>query len=320
MPAMVKVGEVDRNRWSPVGLRVVIRLVPLASALIAAGVAPSSTRGESNPAAAPAPTAKRIITIAPNSAEIICALGACDAIIGVSKFCVHPPELKGRPHIGGLFDPDLEKIVALRPDLVVLRGQSESVERLCRQRGISIYHDKTDTLAGVENCIVELGRLLGRSNEATAMVEKFRGRVEAVRKRTANRPRPRVLLTVSRQPDRLANLLTAGRGTFLTEMLNIAGGVNIFGNLDIAYPQVSLESIVARRPEVILELMPEVELTPARKQQMVEQWRAIGSLPAVTEGRVFFLTDDHCLIPSPRYVEIIEKVSRLLHPEAANDP
>ncbi len=317
---MVKVGEIDRNRWSPAGWRVVIRLVPLASALIAASVAPSSTRGESKPAGALPPTPKRIITIAPNSAEIICALGACDAIIGVSKFCVHPPELQGRPRIGGLFDPNLEKIVMLRPDLVVLRGQNESVERLCCQRGISVYRDKTDTLAGVETCIVELGRLLGRSNEAAAMVKKFRGRIEAVRKRTANRPRPRVLLTVSRQPDRLANLLTTGRGTFLTEMLDIAGGINIFGNLDMAYPQVSLESIVARRPEVILELMPEVKLTPTRKQQMVEQWRTIGALPAVTAGRVFFLTDDHCLIPSPRYVEVIEKVSRLLHPERAYDP
>jgi ABC-type Fe3+-hydroxamate transport system substrate-binding protein len=129
-----------------------------------------------------------------------------------------------------------------------------------------------------------------------------------------------VLLTVSRRPDRLANLLTAGRGTFLDEMLAIAGGANIFGNLDMAYPQVSLESIVARRPEVIIELMPEVTVTPELRREMLDQWRQVGSFPAVTHGRVYVLTDDHCLIPSPRYVEIIEAVSRILHPQDHAEP
>ena len=266
------------------------------------------------------PVAERIITIAPNSAEIICALGACDRIVGVSKFCVYPPELQQRSRVGGLFDSDLERIIALRPDLVVLRGRNDSVEQLCRRSNIAVYHDRTETLRDVETCIVELGKRLRRVDEAGKLLEQFRRRLDAVRKRNASRPRPRVLLTVSRQPDRLANVLTAGKGTFLDEMLKIAGGINVFGHLDMAYPQISVEAIIARRPDVIIELIPEVKLTPALKQQMLGQWKKVGSIPAVTEGRVFFVTDDHCLIPSPRYVDIIEKVSRLLHPEADVDP
>ncbi len=291
-------------------------LAPPGVALVLAAVAPLITRKPSDNGNTPTSAPRRIVTIAPNAAEIICALGAGDRIVAVSKFCVYPPELKERPRVGGLFDPDLEKIVALRPDFVVLRGRNEAVERLCRNRGIAIYRDKTDTLAGVETCIVELGKSLGRCDEAAALVERFRSRIEAVRRRTADRPRPRVLLTVSRRPDRLANLLTTGRGTFLNEMLDIAGGINVFGHLDMAYPQVSLESIVARRPEVIIELMPEVTVTAALKRDMLNQWRTVGSFPAVNERRIFFLTDEHCLIPSLRYVEIIERVSRLLHPEA----
>ena len=263
---------------------------------------------------------KRIITIAPNSAEIICELGACDAIAGVSKFCVYPPELQDRPRVGGLFDPDLEKIVALHPDLVVLRGRSDSVEQLCRKRNIPVYRDQTETLGDVETCIAELGQRLKRVDEAAALRNRFRERLDAVRGRTANRTRPRVLLTVSRQPDRLANVLTAGKDTFLDEMLTIAGGSNVFDDVDMAYPQVSSEGIIARRPEVIIELVPEVNLTPELKQQMLGQWHQLGSIPAVAEGRIFFVTDDHCLIPSPRYVEIIDKVSRLLHPETDGDP
>jgi iron complex transport system substrate-binding protein len=263
---------------------------------------------------------QRIVTIAPNSAEVICALGACDSIVGVSKFCVYPPELQSRPRVGGLFDPDLEKIIALRPDLIVLRGRSESVERLAAERGIAIHHDKTERLRDVETCILELGRRLGREKQADRLVATFRRRIDAVRKRVAGKPRPRVLLTISRQPDRLANLMTTGKGTFLDEMLAITGGANVFGHLDMAYPQVSREGIVARRPEVIIELMPEVKLTDALKRQMLEQWKTLGSIPAVADSRILFVTDDNALIPSPRYVEIIEKVSRIMHPEPDVEP
>lgn len=263
---------------------------------------------------------QRIITIAPNSADIICALGACDRIIAVSKFCVYPPELRRRAKIGGLFDPDLEKIVALRPDLIVLRGRSESIENMCRQRGIDVYRDRTESLDDVEKTITKLGERLGLQTNAARIVATMRRQIDAIRRRVADQVKPRVLLVYARQPDRLANLLTTGPGTFLHEMIEIAGGINIFADQDMRYPQISLESIVARRPEVVIELLPEVKMTPELRRQMLAQWRGVGSFPAVTSGRIHFLTDDHCLIPSPRYVEIIEKVSRLLHPEDHNHP
>ena len=263
---------------------------------------------------------QRIITIAPNSAEIICALGAGDRIVGVSKFCVFPPELRDRPRVGGLFDPDLEKIIALQPDLLVLRGKNESVEHLGDRLGVPIYRDRTEMLGDVEICIMELGRRLGRTAQARGLVKEFRRRLRAVRGRTQGRPKPRVLLSVSRQPGRLADILTTGKGTFLAEMLDLAGGVNVFGHLDMAYPQVSREAIVVQRPEVIIELLPELELDAALQRQMLNQWKALGPIPAVANERVYFLTDDHALIPSPRYVEIIEEVSRLLHPEAEVGP
>lgn len=265
-------------------------------------------------------TPKRIITISPNSAEIICDLGACDRIVGVDKFCVWPPTLQKRPRVGGLFDPDLEKIVALRPDLVVLRGHSDALERLCASLEIRIYHDRTETLADVPVCITELGRLLDRGAEAVKLVDAFNARIAAIRKRVAGRPRPRVFLTYTLlQPDRIANVLTAGKGMFLSDMLEIAGGFNVFGHLDMRYPQISTEAILAQRPEIILQLTPEIELTEALQEQVLDLWRKLGPIPAVQNDRVYILTDDHCLIPSPRYVEIIEKVSHLIHPEPVGE-
>ena len=278
-----------------------------------ANLAMMSLAAAENPVSKPVP--RRIIAIAPNSAEIICALGACDAVVGAGKFCVFPPELKNRPQIGGLYDPDLEKIIALRPDLLVTRGRNESLERLCEQSMIPIYHDETDTLAGIENGVRELGSVLNRCAEAERLVADFRLRLDAVRTRIRGKDRPRVMLTVARQPDRLANILTTGRGTFLDEMIAVAGGVNIFGDIDMIYPEVSPEAILAKQPQVIIEMMPEVVLTDELAARMGEQWRRLGTIPAVAENRVYFVTDENGLIPSPRYAEFIEKISRLFHPE-----
>jgi iron complex transport system substrate-binding protein len=263
---------------------------------------------------------QRIVAIAPNTAEVICELGACDRIVAVSKFCVYPPELTGRPRVGGLSDPDLERITAVRPDLLVMRGRNDSLARLTEQLGIPIHYDETDTLPGIEECVRVLGQKLGRSTEAEDVVSRFRERLDAIRFRVAGRPRPRVLLTVSRDPARLANLLTTGSGTFLGQMIEVAGGTNVFGHLDMLYPQVSPEGIIAQQPEVILELLPEVQLSQALREQLLRQWREMESVPAVTRGQIHFLTDENCLIPSPRYVEFIEKVSRILHPEPSGGP
>lgn len=280
-----------------------------ASALSSAGAdEPSATAATKFP--------QRIIAIAPNSAEVICALGTCDRIVGVSKFCVYPPELLDRPKVGGLSDPDLERIAALRPDLLVMRGRNDALERLCEDLHVPIYMDETDTLPGIENCLREMGERLGLTDRATVVTKDFLERIDSIRSRNAGKTKPRVLLTVSRQPDRLANVLTTGGGTFLDQMIEIAGGVNVFGNLDMIYPQVSPEGMLAQQPEVIIELMPDLKLTAALKEQMGEQWKQLGSMPAVRENRIYVLTDENGLIPSPRYVEIIDKVARLLHPES----
>lgn len=259
---------------------------------------------------------QRIIAIAPNSAEVICALGACERIVGVSKFCVYPPELLNRPKVGGLSDPDLERIAALRPDLLVMRGKNEALERLCEEVQIPIFKDETDTLPGIENCLHELGERLGLTERASVVVKEFHERIEAIRARNAGKPKSRVLLTVARQPDRLANVLTTGKGTFLDQMIDVAGGINVFGHLDMIYPQVSPEGMLAQQPEIIIELMPGLKPTAALKEQMIGQWKQLGIMPAVTNHRIHVLTDENGLIPSPRYVEVIDKIARLLHPES----
>lgn len=285
--------------------------------MAAVGVQASNSDSDAGPSASPPSS---IITIGPNAAEIICGLGACDSIVGVDKFCVFPPALADVPRVGGLFDPDLERIVSLRPDLIVLRGRSATVERLAERMNIGVYHDPTERLDQIPVVIGTLGDRLGRQEQARAMIEEFESALDRVRRRVAGRARPRVFLSVARQPDRLADVLTAGQGVFLTQMIEIAGGQNVFGDVEMGYPQVSIESILARRPDVIIELMPEVEVTPELRDRILTDWRRWALLPAVAQDRVHIISDDHCLIPSPRYVDIIERVSRILHPDEHVEP
>lgn len=256
---------------------------------------------------------RRIVAIAPNTAEMICAIGACDAIVGVSKFCVFPPELKSRPQVGGLYDPDLEGILALRPDLLVTRGHHDALIRIAEQGNFRIYHDETDSISGIKRTVLELGTMLGRDKQAQDVVTEFQGRLDAIRQANQSKPKPRVLITVSRNPERLSNILTAGRGTFLTEMIEIAGGVNVFGTLDMRYPEVSVESIIAEQPDCIIELMPDVDVI-AQDQKLRQQWADLPSIPAVAANRVYFLTADNALIPSTRFANLVEEVARILHP------
>ena len=265
-------------------------------------------------ALAPAETApatpQRIIALAPNTAEMICALGECDRLIGVSPYATYPPELGKLPKVGGLRDPDLESILALNPDLLILRGHNDKLEKLCQAGNIRILHDHTDTFASIFATIEQLGELLGVEERAAKLQTDLHDRLNAIAKRAPHN-RPTVFL-VLRSPDRLANLTTVGKRTYLNEIIDVAGGRNLFADLDVAYPQIALEEVLARDPDIIIEAMPGRDLDNARREQLLDQWRAAGFAEQANSNRIHFLTADFALIPSPRVVLTAEWINDIL--------
>lgn len=273
------------------------------------------------PAGATSPTGpRRIVTISPNAAEIICALGCCDRIVGVDKFCVFPDELRDRARVGGLFDPDLERIVALKPDLIVLRGRSESVTRLASDLGARLLEDRTERLDDIAGTVRQLGGLLGREAEAERLVDEFNERLRKVRERVDGRPTVRVFVAVSRRSDEWGQILTTGRGTFIDDVVRVAGGTNIFEGVDAPWPEVTLEGAVARRPQVVIELVPEARLADPDRESLRAAWQSALRIGGDATVRVAAIDDDHALIPSPRYVEIVERLAKILHSEIELDP
>ncbi len=263
-------------------------------------------------------TPQRIGTIAPNAAEMIAALGAADRIVGVSSFCVYPPELLQRPRVGGIMDPDLEKIVSLKPDLLVLRGEMPTVTKLAQRLNIRVYQDRTETLDDIYTTLHELGALLDTQTEADELIASIKSDIAAIRQRIDTQlksdNRPTVLFVVGRDPAGVRNVVTVGKNTFVSEIIRLAGGRGAFETSTVDYPQLNAEAIIAAQPDVIIEVA-DPATPPTELAARQTHWRALGNnLPAVRNGRIYILTDDYLLIPSPRVVQSITSLADVLHP------
>jgi iron complex transport system substrate-binding protein len=261
---------------------------------------------------------RRIICMAPNIVETVFALGAGDRVVGVSQYTAYPPEAREKPSVGALFNPDLERIVALKPDLVIVQEKHEKVEALCQSRGIRVLRMNMLRVSTILEGVRALGDVLGRREQAKALADKIRSDLDAVRKRVEGKPRIRVFLCLGHTPGSLKGMFTVGKTSFLTEMIEIAGGENIFGDVENSYPQVSAESLLARAPDVIIETYPSEEMPESRRKALLADWQTMPGLPAVRSGRVHFVTEDYVVVPGPRVGMIAGLFAGLIHSEATN--
>jgi len=277
-----------------------------------------TTEGRERPADGRLP--QRVVTLAPSMTELVFALGAGDRVVAVGDFCFHPPEATARPRAGGEFNPNLEHVLALKPDLIVLQGEAEKVAAFARRYGIRVLRLPMDDLAQIYDSIATLGGALGARPEAERLVARLRLELATVAHRVAGRRRAKVFLCTGHRPGSLRALGSTGGHTFLSEILAVAGGDNILADVRIPYPMVAKEDLVGRAPDVILELRPPNApgdgLADATRRQLLADWQRLPSLPAVRDGRIHILTDDFLLIPGSRMGRLAERLAKALHPDA----
>jgi cobalamin transport system substrate-binding protein len=246
---------------------------------------------------------QRIISLAPSVTETLFALGLGDRIVGVTSYCDYPPEAAQKEKVGDTLRPNLEKIVALKPDLVIAStsSQLEQFVRDIDKVGIPIYVSNPHNLPGVLVSIEMIGAITGVDDRAEELTDKMRARINAVESGLAAvKERPGVLFILGVEP-----LITVGGTSFINELISRAGGDSISGEVDAEYPQYSLESAVSARPEVIFLQTGESKL-PERLNQT----------PAARNNRVFQLDDNLLMRPGPRIVDGLEQMAARIHPEA----
>jgi iron complex transport system substrate-binding protein len=293
-----------------------VRLSALFAALLFAALAVAGCGGAERGPAEPA----GIIVMGPHLTEVVFALGQGGRVVGVGNYSDYPPEIEGVPRVGGYIDPDLEKITLLNPAMILLAGVYPKVSEFAKTRGMRVVNIDMDSLESIDTGIATVGELLDCEAESDAMRAQFQKELDQLRADTAGLPRPRVLIITGRSTHTLDTLQTAGGPSFLSDIVTLAGGDNVYADTATRYFEASKETVVMRAPEVIVEFHAGETLTEAQEAAFIRDWGALPSLPAVKNNRIYLITESHSMRPGPRIVEIARKIAHLLHPSAVAAP
>jgi len=253
----------------------------------------------------------RIVSTFPSITETLFALGAGDRVVGVSNYCRYPAAALALPKVGTYTKPDPERIALLRPDLVFIQQSAASLAERLDALGIKHTAIKIGSLSEVYSMIHYIGQAVGSPDKAKKLNEDIRSRLETVRADTSGRPRPKVLILVGRTPGLLTNLVAVGPGPYIGELLEIAGGSNVMTGTSIAYPHISLETVVRLNPDAILDASNMGDAgsdTSLREASLRQPWLSHRELAAVQTGMVFGLTSESLVSPGPRVVDAVKLI------------
>jgi iron complex transport system substrate-binding protein len=257
---------------------------------------------------------KRIVSLAPSITEILFAVGAGPQVVGVTKYCNYPPEAsQGREIVGGFSAKSLsvEKIISLKPDLVFAAGAThQPIREALDAADVPVFNFDPKDFAGIYNSILAAGAITGNTAQAEKVVADMKARVEKVATTVAAIPqdqRIKVFYEVWDEP-----LMTAGPATFVGQVIELAGGVNIFADVKEQYPTISAEAVVSRNPQVIVGPSSHGEGLTAEQIAARPGWRDLTALKA---GRIVIVDGDIISRSGPRLADALEAVARGLYPE-----
>jgi len=254
---------------------------------------------------------QRVICMAPALTEICFALEFGDHIVGVTDFCRYPPEVRSMPKVGGFLNPNLEKIVLLNPDLVFLVPEEKQIGDHLSKLGIQTMTISTYTVEDTKQAMIAMAAALGDKSRGEALSRKLARELEILSEGSGPANKPSVLMVVGRDTGGLSNIYIAGTGTFLNELLIVAGGRNAYQD-KILYPDLSLEGISMLNPDIIIEFWSDAGLTDEQRRKLISDWARLSYISAVRTGRIFILDDASLTIPGPRIVESVRKIKKCL--------
>jgi iron complex transport system substrate-binding protein len=236
------------------------------------------------------------------------AVGAGDRLVGRTKYCDYPAEVKNVAEIGDTMTPSIERIIALKPQLVLVStaSQLEAFTKQLDEQKIAVYVTDPHSLEEVFRSIATLGDLFGTHERTAKLVSDLRGRADAVAAAVSTSKPIKVFYQVSDEP-----LYTVGRESYLTDLVRRAGGVSVTADVPTSFPRFSGEAALAARPEAII--LPTGGSMGTANSNVAA---ALKSSPAVLSNRVYKLNEDHLSRPGPRLVDGLEEMARALHPEA----
>ena len=252
---------------------------------------------------------QRIVSLAPGITETLYALSLDDKIAGVTTFCDWPAAARTKPRIGGFTNPSIEKIVSLKPDLIIATadGNRKDTVRQLERLGLPVYVTNPSDTNGILRSILHIGEITNRGKDAGKLVEKLQKRLNNITAQIRRKSKPRVFFQIGLEP-----VITAGKGTLINEAVERAGGINIAGHDAARYPRYSSEGIMGASPEIILfaPMVNDKEFTMVKSF-----WQKFEGIPAVKNNKIYPIKTDLISRASPRIVDAIEKMALIFHPE-----
>jgi iron complex transport system substrate-binding protein len=259
----------------------------------------------------------RIVSTSPSITETLFALGLGDHVVGVSTYCRYPEIVKTLPKVGTFLNPDPELIARLRPDLVIVHPGPHDVVRQLASLGIPSATVDRGTLPSVYSSIRIIGAAAGVAERADGLVAQLQRHLDQVRAAVAGRTRKKVLVIVGRRAGTLTDLVAVGRDSYLSDLVEIAGGANVLGGSGLPeYPRISMETVIRLAPDVIVDA-GDMGDTPAdrlrREAATLRSWSAQTAVAAVRARAVHPVMSDAFVVPGPRVVEVADTLANWLH-------
>jgi iron complex transport system substrate-binding protein len=251
----------------------------------------------------------RVVCLTPSATETVAAVAGPSVIVGIDYYSDFPPELTDRPRVGEFLSPNLEAILALRPDLVVLdRVQTQALSGL-RAAGIATLDLRMERVADVKRALLRTGAAFGQPQRAQQLVSQLERDLAEVATIGQRAPRPpRVLFVVDRELGGLRSITAAGPHTYLSELVTLAGGTNVLADSPVPFPRISAEEILHERPDVILDAVHTDTI-----QRAASDWNVLATVPAVQTGRIYVLGEAMHAHPGPRLAATLRTIADLIH-------
>lgn len=262
---------------------------------------------------------QRIVSTTPSITDMLFALGLGDRVVGVTTFCRYPDAAKAVAKVGDYIHPNLEVIVSLRPDIVFIQENPVNLAAKLRTLRLNVIELRHRSVRDIYDSLGIIGDATGAPEQAQRVAAEIRSELSQIRQRTEALPKRRMMFLIGRAPNAIEAMFAVGQASYLNELIAIAGGTNVFADAGAPYPKVSLEEVLAKDPEVIIDMgdmANTVNVSDEHKRGVVRLWQRYSSLSAVRRGAVFAVASDIFVVPGTRMVDAAREFARMLHPEA----
>ena len=258
----------------------------------------------------------RFVSLAPSFTEICFAIGLENNLVGVSDFCNYPPEARKIAKVGGIVNPDYERLMALKPDFVLLQDTQKEIIRKLDGLGMATIVIKADTVEDVLQSFDTIGEAAGKKNQAHRLKSSIENSLKKVREAARGRKPLKTLIVIGHEPGSLREIWAAAKSSFLDQLLTMAGGINCVRENTPAFPKISKEKILEESPESIIILTGKNKLPVDALERERKLWRELSYIDAVRNNRICQFEGDWMLVPGPRMPMIAERFLKCLHPDA----